>query len=158
MEDEEQPLLEVEISHIAPVADDQSFILRRPSRLSTTLRQARRLSSPVSNWFLYPLHWLILWLVLSVQAFQGVLYRCHCAICRKKAGTVDQLLASSTGGCPNCALYVEVLAAMAPEIQPELGLFILKSENWFKKYPLVLSVWNVGGFETAMFRFLDPRG
>ncbi len=158
MDDEEQPLLGTSISHIEPVADDQSFIVRRPSRLLVTWRQAKHLDSPVFDWLLYPVFWLALSIMLLAQSFQGVCYRSPCKICRKKSGTVDQLLASADDGCHYCSLYAEVLATMAPQIVPERGIFTITPEWWLKKFPLNLNVWNVGKFETAKFRFLTPKG
>lgn len=151
-------MLDTAISHIEPVADDQSFIPRRPSRISVTWRQAKRLDSPISNWLLHPVFWLALWFILAIQSFQGVCYRSPCKLCRKKSGTVDQLVVSSFDGCHYCALYAEVLATIAPQIQPDIGLFTLKSESWFKRYPIELSAWNVGGFEAARLRLLAPKG
>jgi hypothetical protein len=158
MDNEEQPLLESDINYVEPVAEDQPFIAQRPSRLSATWRQANRLHSPISNLLLYPVFWLRLWLALTIQSFQGICYRSPCKICRKKAGIVDQLSASSNDGCQYCALYAQTLATMAPLIQSDLGIFTIKSEWWFKRFPLELKVWNVGGFETGVFRFMPPQG
>lgn len=70
---------------------------------------------------------------------------------------MDQWVPSASDGCQCCALFESVLSTMAPQIEP-LGLFMIKSESWFKKFPMELNIWNVGGFERAKFRILAPQG
>lgn len=152
------PLIEDGMRYIEPDADDQSFIVRRSTGPRAVWQQVKRTNSPILNWFLRPVFWLCLWVVLVVKNLEGVCFRSQCRTCRKKSGGADQMLISASCGCQDCALFVQVLSEMAPQIRLEHGMFTLESESHFKKFPLELSVFNVGSFEAAKFRFHAPRG
>jgi hypothetical protein len=159
MDLERQPLLEGVLSNVEPDAVEESSVTPRESYSPIALwRRAKRQKSPIVKWFLYPIFWLSVWVILARRNFEGILHRSSCRLCRKKSGMVNQLSGSSSDGCQYCALFMDVLAAMAPEIQPELGIFTLKSESCRTRFPLEFSVWNVGAFERARFRILAPRG
>lgn len=159
MSEESQPLLRGPIRNIEPEFDEQPAVTAEPyPALQPKWWKSRCLGFPFLKWLWYPIFCVSLWTTLMWQSFEGILYRAACNVCRKRVGTVDQWSRSASDGCQCCALFEQVLSDMAPQIEPHLGLFMVKSESWFKKFPMELNIWNVGGFERAKFRILAPRG